>query len=237
MKSELDENGIYVYVLPKGTELFKGDSSQKGESFVYSDKQKKFSYFGFDKEQVQTEYGITFKFETTRELRLIAMDMNRHSPFSMRVIGAVNAPMDQFEKNYGYSFGGLRFSEKLADNMVSKFIIDAFPEYDGYASEEMLSDFGGIFHEEAMIKLPMDKLSPGVLVTNKNLLEQLKKKQKYDSINTRRNSSRARSRIDRSRSRSSGRSSSGRSSSRGRSNSKSPNMSSKSGEALQFATP
>ena len=73
-----NEQGINVYVIPKGTYLYRGDTPaykyflEDGHSFRFN---PGFYFFGTEIPDVE-QYGIVFEFVTTRQYQLIALDNN-----------------------------------------------------------------------------------------------------------------------------------------------------------------
>ena len=169
-----DEYGINYYEIPKGFVLYRGDSNPKyKEKMVFSPEDKE-KFFGFDQETTEGEYGITFEFKTKRQLKLLALDKNNTIAFLGLVESRTdkgfdyNKLLDILNNNYGY-VTGTRDSVSEKDNYLSRFISVKLKEFDGYACVKMKKQGGGIFHAEAMICNPKDKLTIGERVTEGDL--------------------------------------------------------------------
>jgi len=182
MKVYLTDNGdgITYYKLPKGFILYRGDSDPKYENKMVFDSEDREKFFGFDKETTEGEYGITFKFKTLQPLKLLALDKNNTPKFRKLVESKTDGEFNYDElvgilnKNYGYETG-TRDSVSEKDKKLCSFIcrkLDGFDGFDGYACDMMRKPEieGGIFHAEAMICNPKDKLTEGKIVTPKNEL-------------------------------------------------------------------
>ena len=169
-----DEDGINYYEIPKGFVLYRGDSNPKyKEKMVFSPEDKE-KFFGFDQETTEGEYGITFEFKTKMQLKLLALDKNNTDEFLGLVESRTdkgfdyNKLLDILNNNYGY-VTGTRDSVSEKDNYLSRFISVKLKEFDGYACVKMKKQGGGIFHAEAMICNPKDKLTIGERVTEGDL--------------------------------------------------------------------
>lgn len=169
-----DEGGIRYYELPEGFDLYRGDSDPKYKGIMVFEKEDTQRFFGFNQETTEEEYGITFEFETKRQLNLLALDKNNTDKFLELVESRTDKDFDYDElldilnKNYGYKTG-TRDSVSKQDNILSRFIRMKLPEFDGYACDKMKKQGGGTFHAEAMICYPKDKLTIGKRVTKGDL--------------------------------------------------------------------
>jgi hypothetical protein len=153
MELKTDDNGIQYYLIPKGTMLYRGDSEHTGETMRLDDR---ITFFGFDQENVEGNYGITYEFTTKKQLKLLAVDKNNSEIF-IDLIEENSVPnkyheiIDILNKNYGYK-SGLRDSDAKKDMILSDFICKNL-NYDGYACDEMPTQTG-FLHREAMICSP-----------------------------------------------------------------------------------
>lgn len=172
------ETGINYYLLPVDTVLYRGDSSPNTRNPMELD--NRLTFFGFDQENVEENYGVAYRFTTQVVLKLIALDKNQNTPFYNDLEPGLKKIMDV---NYGYRTG-TRDSVSEKDKQISAYICNTFPEYDGYACNTMPTEFGGSFHSEAMICLPRSKLTGGELVTEPD-----KKRRLEDDAASRRASS------------------------------------------------
>jgi hypothetical protein len=170
MELKIDDNGIRYYSITRGTPLYRGDSSHTGEKMILDNK---ITFFGFDKENVEENYGITYKFITSKALKLIAVDKNKDSPFINIVDNIIDdlkkdtsdegkKKYDKYKqiptilnKNYGYATR-IRDSDAQKDYILSEFICGYF-DYDGYACDEMPTQTGHL-HQEAMLCYPAKKI-------------------------------------------------------------------------------
>jgi hypothetical protein len=169
-----DSMGIFYYELPKGFVLYRGDSNPKNKGKMVFGPKDTERFFGFHKETTEGEYGVTFEFESLQPLKLLALDKNNTDAF-LRLVKSrtdkgfdYNKLLDILNKNYGY-LTGTRDSVSKKDNHLSRFIRIKLPEFDGYACDKMDKQEGGIFHAEAMICNPKDKLTIGKRVTEGDL--------------------------------------------------------------------
>lgn len=178
------KTGIIYYSLPKGTVLYRGDSDPKIGNKMTLENQ--ITFFGFDQGNVEENYGVAYKFRTTNELKLIALDKigldNDIKTKFLAIIDKKCKNQEEYEKikrildeNYGYK-NGIRTSVSKNDKTISQFICDNFTKYDGYACEEMQTDFGGKFHSEAMICKPKDNLVGGEIVTEESKIKGMREK-------------------------------------------------------------
>jgi len=162
-----DTTGFKYYFLPVGSILYRGDSNQMGGPVVLDNR---VTFFGFDQENVETNYGVAYKFITRVDMKLIALDQNKDTPFYTSLDLDYKKILDE---NYGYRTGK-RDSVSSQDKKISQFICDNYKGYDGYACRQMQTDMGGTFHSEAMICLPKDKLGEAGKVTTASKEEELR---------------------------------------------------------------
>jgi hypothetical protein len=167
MELETDEQGIKYYFIPAGTTLFRGESDPYVESPMRLD--NRITFFGFDQDNVEENYGIAYRFVTKEDIKLIALDKNQDTVFYTSIPLMYKRILDV---NYGYKTG-YRNSVSEKDKEISLYICEN-TEYDGYACDSMPSYLGGTFHSEAMICLPNNKLSGGEQVTDDTSAERLK---------------------------------------------------------------
>lgn len=144
----IEEDGIKYYVFPAGYPLFKANQTNKETIFSKGYP----SFFGMKNmsaeyiEAYEEEYGIIFEYITTRELNLLALDDK--STQSYLYNKAPREIQKILEDNYGYH-NGVRNSVGEKDKQFAKYLCSL--GYDGYATNIMPTDFGGIFHIELLI--------------------------------------------------------------------------------------
>ncbi len=174
MDLKINEDGIRYYLIPKGTHLYRGDSAYTGESMMLHDQ---ITFFGFDQENVEENYGITYEFVTKKQLKLLAVDKNNSTEFLdiIKQSNKYHEIITILNKNYGYTTG-FRDSDARKDNILSEFICEYFPDYDGYACDEMPTKTGHL-HQEAMLCSPANKFKGhGKRVTAPNKIQGLREK-------------------------------------------------------------
>lgn len=140
MDLELDEkmvNGInyHVYVLPKGTTIYRGDTVSYLDYTKSNDdlpNLAKLNTFFTLFENEAKMYGVPLEYKTTKIMYLLGMDKpNTNSAFYD------NAPNDikpLLKQNYGW-VSGMRDSDAGKDDKVANYICSI--GLDGYASEPM----------------------------------------------------------------------------------------------------
>ena len=139
------KENINIYVIEKGSKLYRGDKS-------YIDPEDKMNrdYLFFTPTMIEAkQYGIVSEFETFKQLRVVALDDITESFYN-------NAP-EEIQKylvsNYGYnSDNKLRNTNESGDFSVSQYICEQ--GYDGYATNTMNTDAQGKFHQEIVICQP-----------------------------------------------------------------------------------
>jgi hypothetical protein len=146
------ENGITYYIIPAGTELYRGDIPEDNNDPLANVTGPVF--FG-QIEEVARIYGFPFRFRTRNEIRLLALDKsmeqiynrasNDRTLFDGKPVKEVIPKI--LEDNYGYK-NGIRNSEGVADKKLTRYICSIF---DGYATDFMETEFEGTFHREIVI--------------------------------------------------------------------------------------
>ena len=184
-------DGDPFYVIPKGTTLYRADSSVNGKTYTLSAGPV---FFGFDKDNIEKNYGITYKFKTKREMRCIAIDLlTENSPFYK------NSPeniKNILRENYGIINNNKRLSESQNDKTLVQYICEKLG-LDGYAANNMETELD-TFHAEIAI-CNIDKITPiGTLVTDESKLEQLKLKHKQTMLDKKDKAERAKNKRGRS---------------------------------------
>jgi len=167
---QIDKDENPIYVIPKGTTLFRADSSVNKPRYKleYVDGKIYPIFFGFDKENIEENYGITYQFNTIEDIRCIAIDrLDEKFPFY------VNSP-HEIQKillsNYGLK-NKKRLSESVNDKILTNYICSL--GYDGYAINTMETQFGN-FHPEIAVCNISNLVDPnGNRVTIQNLADNL----------------------------------------------------------------
>jgi hypothetical protein len=150
-ENKQEETGIAYYLFPKEYPLFKATTNVHN-SGVLELKPNVPYFFGLkntNEEYIasyEKEYGIIFEYKTTRPYKLVALDdkmtqrtLYESAPENIREI---------LENNYGYS-SNIRNSVGEKDKAFARYLCSL--GYDGYATNDMATDFGGKFHIELLI--------------------------------------------------------------------------------------
>ena len=171
---QLDSLNNPIYVIPKGTILYRGESSVNKPTYELPDSEYPV-FFGFVKDDIEKNYGITYQFTTKQDIRCIAIDLlNKNSPFYK------NSPPEIkkiLKKNYGLvenidSKDKIRLSESKNDKELAKYVCDS--GYDGYAAPNMETQFD-TFHAEIALCDASSKINqPGSRVTSSEYANKLK---------------------------------------------------------------
>lgn len=165
---EYDHLGNPFYIIPAGTTLYRGESSIN-QSIYHLEYAGFPIFFGFDKENMEKNYGITYQFTTIKNMRCIAIDLlNKSSPFY------IQSPLEIQKiliENYGI-VTKKRLSESKQDKTLASYICTL--GIDGYAIHSMDTLFD-LFHAEIAICNITDKINPdGIRVTSPETADKLK---------------------------------------------------------------
>lgn len=162
------EDNIPFYIIPAGTTLYRADSSTDAPTYKLIDTGYPI-FFGFDKETIEKNYGITYKFTTISDIHCIAIDLlTESSPFYVNSSPKIQKVL---RENYGL-FTKKRLSESGNDNLLANYICTLGK--DGYAANVMETQLGS-FHSEIAICNISNKIDPdGILVTPKKIAARLK---------------------------------------------------------------
>jgi hypothetical protein len=166
MELIVDGQGFEVYKIPRGATLFRGDSDPHIYDEGFMRLQDRPTFFGLDKENVEDNYGIAYKFVTLVELNLVALDKNQGTPFYDSLPDKYKQILDE---NYGYKTG-IRDSVSEKDKQILEYICEN--GYDGYACGAMSTTMGGTFHAEVALCEPASKLYGGECVTDPGTADQ-----------------------------------------------------------------
>ena len=166
MELNVDRQGFGVYKIPRGATLFRGDSDPHIYDEGFMRLQDRPTFFGLDKENVEDNYGIAYKFVTLVELNLVALDKNQGTPFYDSLPDNYKQILDE---NYGYKTG-IRDSVSEKDKQILEYICEN--GYDGYACGAMSTTMGGTFHAEVALCEPASKLYGGECVTDPGTADQ-----------------------------------------------------------------
>ena len=166
MELIVDGQGFEVYKIPRGASLFRGDSDPHIYDEGFMRLQDRPTFFGLDKENVEDNYGIAYKFVTLVELNLVALDKNQGTSFYDSLPDNYKQILDE---NYGYKTG-IRDSVSEKDKQILEYICEN--GYDGYACGAMSTTMGGTFHAEVALCEPASKLYGGECVTDPGTADQ-----------------------------------------------------------------
>jgi hypothetical protein len=164
----MDTNNNPIYVIPQGTPLYRGESSINEPTYNLTE--SKFpTFFGFVKDDIEKNYGITYEFTTKQEIRCIAIDLlNEGSPFYVNSSRKIKTIL---ENNYGL-LNKERVSESDNDKTLANYVCDL--GYDGYAIQNMDTKFDTFHAEIALCNASIKLNQPGVRVTSPEKAKQLK---------------------------------------------------------------
>ncbi len=149
MNNFFRKENINVYVIEhttdKPTKLDRGDKIDINPEDKLS---KKYLFFTPEKGSAE-QYGNVSEFETTKPLRVVALDDITDDFFNY----ASEEVQKYLVSNYGHNTNDkLRNTNESGDFAVSQYICDQ--GYDGYAIDTMDTDAGGKFHQEIVICNP-----------------------------------------------------------------------------------
>ena len=151
---EITENSITYYIIPKGNVLYHGSNHISTPEQL---QEKRHTFFALTNEYASKyakETGNVFKFETNKELRLIAIDKSNETLYT----NASDKIQKILDENYGFN-NHKRKSIPDKDNALSMYLCEK--GYDGYAANDMngVSEFGD------------DDLDPEVIICDKHNLK------------------------------------------------------------------
>jgi len=154
---EITENSITYYIIPKGTVLYHGSNHISTPEQL---QEKRHTFFALTNEYASKyakETGNVFKFETNKELRLIAIDKSNETLYT----NASDKIQKILDENYGFHNNHKRKSIPDKDNALSMYLCEK--GYDGYAANDMngVSEFGD------------DDLDPEVIICDKHNLKSI----------------------------------------------------------------
>ena len=154
-----DDDDIKYYILPADTSIYRGDTAQYISIALNNDSLvlRKHEYFGFDTDSVD-QYGIVGQFQSVRTLRLVALD-DHHTLDTL--ISIEPELKDLLKKGFG-AFRGkgkilIRDSDAKVDNQISGILCSM--GYDGYATNNMVTEGDGRFHQEMLICSPSENVT------------------------------------------------------------------------------
>jgi len=172
--SQMDSFGNPIYIIPKGTVLYRGESSINESTYELPSSEYPV-FFGFDKDDIEKNYGITYQFTTKKEIRCIAIDLlNTSSPFYVKSPQDIK---DILMGNYGLvenmdSKSKIRLSESDKDKTLAKYVCDS--GYDGYAIPNMNTKFSTFHAEIALCNASTKVNQPGSRITSAEHSNKLK---------------------------------------------------------------
>ena len=167
-----DSENTPFYDIPIGTVLYRGESSINEDTYELSANTNYPIFFGFDKENIETNYGITYQFTTKQEIRCIAIDLlDESSPFVKKSPPDIQSIL---LSNYGLVTKE-RVSESDKDKVLANYVCQL--GLDGYATNLMETRFD-TFHAEIALCNPAKKINMiGHRVTTYEKAAQLKREQ------------------------------------------------------------
>jgi len=139
-----DPSGIPFYIIPTGTTLYRGESSVNQPT--YTIKYNGFPiFFGFDKDAIEKNYGITYQFTTISDIICISIDLLDES--SLFYINSPPKIQKILRENYGL-VSKKRLSESDNDKLLSNYLCKL--GIDGYATN-IMDTLLDSFHAEIAI--------------------------------------------------------------------------------------
>lgn len=150
--NKIFQRGLAYYNIPSRYPLFKASKTFTKNNISLQLEQDKPYFFGLKNispdyiDSYEKEYGVIFEFQTTRPLRLLALDDKRTQTLLYN-----NAPphiQKILIENYGYH-NNIRNSVSDQDRELGNYLC-SIGEH-GYAIYTMQTDFGGTFHTELFI--------------------------------------------------------------------------------------
>lgn len=150
-----DNDGMYYYILPKGSKLYRGDNRFKMREKTWKEITKRPTFFALNQEDAETSYGVTYELITDKEYKLLALD-NKHTISIL--LSKINDIIIRKIIELHYGFKGTRNSNLEDDLKLTNYLCEL--GYEGYATNKMSTDFGGFFHSEIMICYPKYIHSP-----------------------------------------------------------------------------
>jgi len=200
---ETDEFGLSYYIIPLGTSLFRGDNSKYNKSTKEPDTSIPTTFtFYTTTPELASEYGIVFEYETTKEYRLLALDIpetlqklyyfiiSRPKQGTDRILKII---MDQYglERINESNTELLRNTQSELDKEFTRYLCSL--GFEGYATNSMKIPESGnnyTFHEELVICNPSlgvkfveqittgDAIQSAIETEKLRLLSQQQKKEK-----------------------------------------------------------
>ena len=155
MKLEKKGDGMQYYVIKKGTKIYRGDNRMYLGEKTWEEIKSRPTFFALTKDVAEKEYGVTYEFITDKKYYLLALD---HKETVSKLLLTIydNKIKRIIELNYGHK--STRNSNLGDDILLTNYLCQQ--GYEGYATKEMDTDFGGKFHPELMICDPKHINSP-----------------------------------------------------------------------------
>jgi hypothetical protein len=141
------ENGFYI--IKKGTKIYRGDNRMYLGENTWERIKNRPTFFALTKDVAEEEYGVTYEFVTEKDYKLLALDHKQTVSKLLSTITDVNI-RNIIELHYGHK--STRNSNLKDDLLITNYLCNK--GYEGYATKEMVTDFGGKFHSEIMICNP-----------------------------------------------------------------------------------
>lgn len=172
---------INYYILPAGSTLFRGDNIIQNINYQFPDR---VTYFAFSSIE-SDEYGMVYQLETTRDVRLVALDNS--SNLSKLYENAPKNIRDILIYNYGYQEPGtekkrVRDSVHEKDTEFSNYLCSL--GYEGYSTDLVEDSIDRPnFHREVMLCRPSTIIKIVKQITPETEREKKNEKVKERSLN------------------------------------------------------
>lgn len=169
------EVNVNVYTIDINTPLYRGDNKLIGlhdENILKGD----YKFFTPD-EKAAEQYGVVYKFETTEELIVVALDDITKEFYN----GAPEYIQNILNKNYGYKNNKLRDSDVKADSELIAYLCKN--HFHGYATNYMnIGGIGGRFHKEVVLCNPETVVKTIGQITNEEEAKAKRQEARNESI-------------------------------------------------------
>ena len=163
---------VNVYTIDENMLLYRGDNNITGledKNILKGD----YKFFTPD-ETAAEQYGVVYKFETTKELIVVALDDITEGFYN----SASKDIQNILNKNYGYNNNKLRDSDVKADSELIAYLCKN--HFDGYATNFMnIGGIGGRFHKEVVLCNPETVVKTIGQITNEEEAK-AKRKEEHD---------------------------------------------------------
>ena len=134
------------YTLKKGMTIYRGDNRMYLKYKSWDQIKSRPTFFALSKDIAEEEYGVTYEFKADKNYKLLALDHKDTVTTLLSTIPDVKI-RKIIELQYGHN--KTRNSHLEDDLLITNYLCSM--GYDGYATKELNTDFGGKFHPEIMI--------------------------------------------------------------------------------------